>query len=64
MLDHGAWVFAVFIRRQALAQKGWVPIIRLNLWERIMITVIYYFTGTGNSLQIAKDVAKGIPNCE
>jgi ferredoxin len=29
-----------------------------------MNTVIYYFTGTGNSLKIAKDLAGGIPDSE
>lgn len=25
---------------------------------------IYFFTGTGNSLKVAKDIAKALPNCE
>lgn len=29
-----------------------------------MKTTIYYFTGTGNSLKIAKDLRKSISNCE
>ncbi len=28
-----------------------------------MSTTIYYFSGTGNSLKIAKDISKGISNC-
>jgi ferredoxin len=32
--------------------------------ERIMKTVIYYFTGTGNSLKIARDIANEIPDSE
>jgi Flavodoxins len=29
-----------------------------------MKTIIYYFTGTGNSLAVAKEIAKGLENCE
>lgn len=28
-----------------------------------MKSVVYVFTGTGNSLQVAKEIAKGLPNC-
>ncbi|MEG1870134.1 MAG: EFR1 family ferrodoxin [Oscillospiraceae bacterium] len=28
------------------------------------MTTIYYFTGTGNSLMIAKEIAKALPDCE
>jgi ferredoxin len=30
----------------------------------IVNTTIYYFTGTGNSLKIAKDISKGVPHSE
>ena len=29
-----------------------------------MRTTIFYFTGTGNSLQIARDICRGLPNAE
>lgn len=32
--------------------------------KEIMKAIIYYFTGTGNSLKIAKDIAAGIPGAE
>ena len=29
-----------------------------------MKNVIYYFSGTGNSLKVAKEIAAGLPDCE
>lgn len=29
-----------------------------------MRSVVYYFTGTGNNLQVAKQIAEALPNCE
>ena len=28
------------------------------------MTTVYYFTGTGNSLKIARDISNGIPDSE
>jgi ferredoxin len=33
-------------------------------WRHSVSTIIYYFTGTGNSLKIAKDISQNIPDSE